>query len=642
MAKVQKSNMTQTDDKGRVTREAKTSEEAGGQNFNWWKAHLSKMAQDIAGTIKFISTHQSNRIEQLTVSTRLYASSSAFNLLGTAFTRSSSVTTNPMSDRISYNLIASAIDTLVSKMAKNKVLPTFITNGGDWDVQKKAEDLTKFAQGWAYGVNLHAVQMQKWCDATTWGDGFTYVYRSKDKCVIDRVLPHELFVDIVESMCTSPQSMHYVKIMDRDVACDLWPDFEKEIMEANPANYQQIGGQGTAANLVVITHSWHLKSGEDAKDGVHAICIGDTVLNPDDLEYDKDYFPFPKLPYVRRPMGWYSQGVAERLQKIQGEINRGMITIQKSHWLQAGPKIAISNTSKIVSQHLSNELGTIIKHAPGEPPVYLIPPIIQPEVYQWVDSLIEKGLKQEGISEMSATGEKPLGVDSGKAMRTLTEIEDARFEYMQQNVIDDTLETVRQAIEVVKDIYKDKKTYNVVFPSTSFIETIDWKDVAMEKNQYVLKEYPTSSLSNDLTGRLSDVQELAQAGYIDPDTAQDLMDIPDVEMRSSLQNGARDLLKMILGNILKDGDIDPDYLPDATMNLPLAAKLVIQYINYGRCRKAPRENIQALEDWNNQLQDLIQQGMAQAQPISQGPAPANPTPPPVSQLVPNVNQGAAQ
>lgn len=634
--------MTQTDSKGRVTREAKTSEEAGGQNFRWFKSDVSTMAQDIAGTIKFISTHQSNRIEQLTVSTRLYASSAAFNLLGTAFTRSSSVNTNPMSDRISYNLIASAIDTLLSRMAKNKVIPTFITNGGDWDIQKKAEDLTKFAQGWAYGDKMHANLMRQWWDAMIWGDGFRHIFRQGDKCISERVLPHELFVDIVESMCTSPQNMYRAKVMDVDVACDLWPEFRDEIWKTDSATYQEIGGQATSANLRMITESWHLKSGEEATDGRHALSCGDTILNPDDIGYDKDYFPFTKLPYVQRPLGWYSQGVAERLQKIQGEINRGMITIQKSHWLQAGPKIALSNTSKIVSQHISNELGTIIRHAEGQPPVYLTPPIIQPEVYQWVDSLIEKGMKQEGISELSATGENPLGIDSGKAMRTLTDIEDARFEFMQQNVIDCGLETVRQAIEVVKDIYKDKKRYDVVFPSTQFIETINWGDVALEKDQYVLKEYPTSSLSNDLTGRLSDVQELAQAGYIDPDTAQDLMDIPDVEMRSSLQNGARDLLKMILGNILKDGEIDPNYLPDATMNLTLAGKLVLQYINYGRSRKAPRENIQALEDWNNQLQDLIKQATPQQMPAPGAAPPANPTPPPVSQLVPNVNQGAPQ
>src|SRR6185503_12157003 len=126
--------------------------------------------------------------------------------------------------------------------------------------------------------------------------------------------------------------------------------------------------------------------------------------------------------------------------------------------------------------------------------------------------------------------------DSGKAMRTLSDEQDARFKRMAQNVEKATLQVVSQAIDVVRDIYKDSKTYEVAFPSTQFLETIDWKDVNLEEDQYVLKAYPTSSLADDLTGRLSDVQELAQAGMIDPDTAESLLDMPDVELHSSLKN----------------------------------------------------------------------------------------------------------
>lgn len=629
--------MTQTDSKGRVLRQAKDDGKSGGQNFKWWLCKKSEMANSAAGRIKYISDHQGSRLEQLTVDTRLYSTNTAFSILGTAFTRSSSVATNPMSDRISYNLVASVIDTLVAKMSENKVIPTFITNGGDWEVQKRAEDLTKFAQGWAYGVDLHTQMMRQWLHACVWGDGYQEVFEKNGKAVIESVLPHELFADMVESMVTPPQCMDRVKVIDRDIAMELWPASEAEIASIAPANYQEIGGEGTSADLVTITDSVHLRSGPDAEDGLRAFCIGNHVL--DVIPWNKKYFPWVKLPYVERPIGWYGQGAAERLQKLQQEINRGMITIQKSHWLQAGPKIALSNTSKIVSQHISNELGVIIRHAEGQPPLYMTPPIIQAEVYQWVDSLIAKGYQQEGLNQMSASGEHPLGVDSGKALRTLADEQDARFKRMAQNVEKATLQVVAQAIDVVRDIYKDSKTYEVSFPSTQFLETIDWKDVNLEEDQYVLKAYPTSSLSDDLTGRLSDVQELAQAGMIDPDTAESLLDMPDVELHSSLKNGARDLLKKILGNILKTGKYGPDEAPDPTMNLQLAGTLVLQYINYGRSRNAPLKNIQMLEAWNDQLKDLIQQATPPPAPQMPQGAPANPEPTPTSNLIPNVNEG---
>ena len=46
------------------------------------------------------------------------------------------------------------IDTIVSKVTKNKPKPTFLTDGGDWDLQQKAKKLTKYCEGIFYSTNL--------------------------------------------------------------------------------------------------------------------------------------------------------------------------------------------------------------------------------------------------------------------------------------------------------------------------------------------------------------------------------------------------------------------------------------------------------------------------------------------------------
>lgn len=637
--KVQRSSMTQTDASGKVLRAPRDNSTGEAANFKWWKMDEKEMARAIASTIKFIQRHQASRMEQLTVSTRLYGNATAYNLLGTAFTRSSSVNSNPMSQRLCFNIIQSVIDTLTAKMAKNKVIPTYVTNGGIWKLQKKAKQLTKFSQGLAYQLNMHEKCIDGFRDGGVWGDGFTHVFRKDDKVAIERVLPHEIVVDLVESMVEEPRQLHRVKMMDRDLAIEMFPELEEYIMMVEPANYQDVGGQGTAADIVTVTESYHLRSGENADDGLKVISCGDgALIEP----WEKDYFPFPHFRYSRKMLGWWSQGAAERLQTIQGEINRSMMLKQRSIWMQGSFKVLMENGSKVVAQHLNNDVGAIITYT-GTPPQYVAPPATNPELQLWIDSLIQKGFMQEGVSTLSAAGEKPMGVNSGKAMRTMTDIEADRFTFVSQQMENFVLENHRQAIDVVKDIYKDKKTYEAVFPAANFLETVDWKDINLEDDAYVLKAYPTSSLAEDISGRLSDIQELMQAGMISQRTGRRLMNMPDVEMNDNLATAAEDMIHKVLEEIIYDEDYNP---PRPFMDLQLAKQLVLEYYNYAWYMKAPESVLTLLQQFNDQLNDMTGVAASALQPTPMpgpgGAPPANPTPTPTSNLIPNVNtQGAA-
>lgn len=640
MSTIQRSNMTQTDSKGRVLREPKENATGNAVNFRWWETDESSMAQNIAGTLKFIQLHQGSRMEQLTVSTRLYGMSTAFNLIGTAFTRASSINSNPSSGRISYNLCESIIDTLESKMAKNKVVPTFITNGGVWDMQKKAEDLTKFTQGLFYHNKAHQKTIHMWKDAAIWGDGFIHVYGKNKKVFWERVLPHEIFVDTVETLVGPPTQMHRPKIIDRDTAAEMFPELEEQIMTVSPANYQQIGGQGTAVDLITMVESWHLKSGEKADNGVHVISVGDGCIVED---WDKDYFPIVHARYARRPLGFYGQGACERLQNFQGEVNRCMILQQRALWMQAAFKVLLENGSNVVSQHINNDIGTLI-HYTGTPPQYITPPAYSDQVPEWTKWLITSAYQQEGVSLAGAQGEIPQGVESGKAMRTLVQISNDRFAFMQQELEDVTLELARQSIEVVKEIYKETNKYEITFPSTQFMETVDWKNINLDESQYTLKAFPTSSLADDLTGRLSEIQELTQAGFIDPATSFNLLDMPDLEMNNSLQNAPIRLLHKIYENMLNKAEVTQ--FEPAYHNAQIAQKLGLQYINYAEEHNCPEEKIQLVRDFLNsisqELADAAQkmQQAQQAQEMANQPR-ANPMPAPQSNLIPNVPGVAA-
>lgn len=622
---------------GKLVKEGQRDGDSIVGKHYWWKASDADMGSQIQGTINFIKNHQTDRVEQLTVSSRLYGNNSAFNFIGPALSKSASSAATSNSNRISFNLCASVIDTMESKIAKNRVVPQFITSGGVWGMQKKAENLTKFLEGCFHAHDVHKKTVNQFRDGGVWGSGLVKVYRDGDDIGVDRAFPHSILVDEIEAMSCQPRQMHEIRMVDRDILLDMFSDTTDEIKEiiktASPETTLDFGTSGTAADILVVSESWHLKSGKEAKDGLKVMCIGDKIIDKEEWKYD--YFPFVKFDYSKRLIGYWGQGACERLQNIQGEINRGMITIQRCHWMLAGPKIAIDMMSKIPTQHLNNDIASII-HYSDKPPMYMTPPIIQAEVYTWVDSLIQKGFQQEGVSQLAASSLKPAGVDSGAALRTFDEIGDDRLLFIQQQIEEATLEIGRRMIDVAKEIYADKKTFKVVFPQASFMESIDWKDVKLKDDEYVLKAYPVSSLPDDPAGRLAYVQEQMQAGLISPRAGRKLMSNPDIEMSDKLANAAENLIDKIMEDMLEyNGQYQP---PEPYYDLTLARSIALQYYNYAALNNCPNGRLELIERFLRQIDDLT--GVNQPQAPGVMPMGA-PVPPQQSNLISNAPGVAA-
>ena len=257
--KVDHSSMSTYKD-GKLIKEGKNKETSEPTKYYWWKSDEEAMAREIAGTIKFIQHHQSTRVEQLTVATRLYGNASAFNFIGPALQRSASASANAQSNRISFNLCAAVIDTLVSKIAKNKIIPVFITRGGVWGAQRKAENLSKFVEGCFYDQDVHKKGVDAFRDGAVWGAGILHVFEENEKVAVERVLPHEILVDQIESLNCNPRQMHRVKLVDRDVLATMFGDDEEAmeaINKAKPSAYIEVGGSATAADLLYVDSFEH-------------------------------------------------------------------------------------------------------------------------------------------------------------------------------------------------------------------------------------------------------------------------------------------------------------------------------------------------------------------------------------------------
>lgn len=593
------------------------------------------VADSIATTVKFLQQRQTARIRQHVISARLYGNASIMGISGLTSAQMA-VQTGGTKERLTDNIVQSIVDTATARIGENKPRPYFLTSGGSYKLQRKAKQLNKFAEGIFYENKAYELGGEAQRDSELFGDGLIFVCEKHGRVSFERVLSSEVWVDEVEGMYGKPRQMHWVRAVDREELCGWFPDKKAIIMAADKAPLQDFGNQGQAADLVLVRESWHLPSAPKAKDGKHCISIDGKLLDPL-TDWPHDFFPFARFRWSPRPLAYWSQGLAEQLQSKQLEVNKLLWIIQRSMHLAGTYKIFLEDGSKIVTEHINNDIGTILKYR-GTPPQWFVPQVVPPEYYAQLERIIQSGYDRAGISQQSATGQKPAGLNSGEAQRVYRDTVAERLKTFERYNERGYMDLCEIAIAVAKDIAQRKGKYEVKTPSGRKLDTVAMTAEELEADDWDLQCFPTSSLPKDPSGRLQTIQEYIQAGFMTPRQGRRALDFPDLEAVESLANAEEDLLTKLLDAICDDGDYQP---PEPTDDLQLAKELVVEYINRGRMQDLEEENIDMLRTWSSQVDALMQAAMPPAPPPGAlGTPQAAPMAPPTSDLLPNAPQAA--
>jgi hypothetical protein len=591
----------------------------------WWTLGRREAADSITATLQTLQRAQSDRLRQQVTSTRLYGNVSPSGIAGLQLGKVAAVQPG-VRDRITYNVVQSVIDTVTAKIAKNRPKPLFLTSGGDYQQQRKAKRLNQFCDGLFYEAQTYRLAVEAFRDACVVGDGVIHVFERDGRVCHERVMSSEMWVDELEGFYGHPRQMHRAKAVDRQVLADAFPGHRSAIEKADRSTVDQSSSRPSMSDLVQVRESWHLPSSKSAKDGLHVISIDGECLLVE--EWTRDYFPFARLTWTPRMWGFWGQGLAEQIQNLQLEINKLLWVIQRSMHLAGSYKVLVENSSKIVSEHLNNDIGAIIKYA-GTAPQYVAPPIIPQEIYAHLETLKRAAFEQAGVSQLSAEAKKPSGLDSGAALREYNDIESDRFATIGKAYEQFFLDVARMSVDEARGIYAESGSYSVKSPAKKWLETVDWADIDLAEDAYVMQVYPVSSLPTDPAGRLQTVQEYAQAGFLDPKQAKRLLDFPDLEAANGLSNATEDYLAKILDAMVDRGEYEP---PEPFDDLPRAREMALEYYQRGKAQGLEEERLEMLRRFLSQL-DMLDQ-IAIPQMPAGGAAPGVPEAPPVSDLMP--------
>ena len=561
--------------------------DTSASNSFWYEAdNNDDMAKMMFGQVKMLKENQLNQVaDENLLNVRLYGNSEIFGLKPYDYSSRKS------DNRIGLNVIKQACDTATSRIAKSKPRPQFLTEQGNYSFKKEAKKLQKYIDGTFYENKAYQMGQEIFRDATIVGKGCVKFF-PKTTCIgMERVFVDELLVDQAEAMYGMPSILYQQKSVNRRILKGMYKKKGKIVSEAATIEDAAIGGI-RMSEMIQVIEAWKLPSGPGETDGLHIIALENGILFKE--EWAVDWFPFEFFDWSKRVFGWYSSGIADELRGIQLEINKLLVIIQRSMHLGSVPKIFIDANTKIVKSHLNNEIGGIITYQ-GMKPSYDQLMAIPPVLFEQLANLYNKAFEIVGLSQMSASGTKPAGLDSGKALRTFNDIETERFSVVAQNY-DQFFVDMSTKIILMSELEGKKPGSKLKVTSfgSKFIEPIEWKKINLSRDKYILKTFPTNFLSSTPEGKLSDLKELMGMGMLEQNEASALMDYPDIESVTEYKNAPFDDIHAVLEDIVEEGVYNP---PMPYQALDYGKKLFQQVYLKLKNQKLEPEKLEMLLRW---------------------------------------------
>lgn len=605
----------------------------------WWNLPEAEVFQHLLPLVEAIKQRQAYRQTANLLHARLYSNLDISGLIGGAISRTASDL--HMRSRLGLNVVMSCVDTAASKIAGTAPRPLFLTEEGNWSLQREAKQLTKFVDGAFEAAGVDQLRERMFVDACVFGTGAIKFYEDEERGQVcaERAFIDEIVVDDTEGIYGKPMQLHQQRLVNKDVLIEMFPEKEAMIRQATAGKFNEQNAY-SLQDMAFVTESWKLPSGPTAKDGRHAMAIDSCTLYS--VPYEGESFPFAVFRWKHRLSSWYGMGLAEELLPIQLEINKILRTIQAAQHLIAVPRVYLENNSMVNTQHINNDIASIVKYT-GTPPIFGVSPAMPPEMYSHLKYLVESAYQITGISQLSAQSKKPGGLDSGVALREYQDIESERFKIVGKQWERHALDCAKLMISMTRSLAKRSKKVSVKVGAGRYAETIKWSDIDLDEQKYVMRCYPTSMLPTTPAGKLQTVQELAQAGFIDRETAMDLLDFPDTEAAIAKQLAPRRIVMKLIEQMVDKGEYQP---PEPQMDLSYALKLTQQSYLDCKMQGVPEDQLELLrtfmDDCSAELQLAAQAAQAKAAPPPPMPtsappeAMAQPEMPPVSELIPNV------
>jgi hypothetical protein len=497
----------------------------------------------------------------------------------------------PKQDRVTENAIASNVDTVSAVIAAVDIRARFMTDGGDWEQQRRARHLEWYAEDLMTRYEVLERCRAAFKEAAKKGNGLVKVHNVLGQPRVEHVLIENVVVP--PSECRDgrePRQLHQWDNIDADELAARYPKHADAIERARTTGRRRHYNSGSLlSNDVECLWSYRLPIGTKGEDGYipGRMTLVFEGVDLEDKELDDDVFPFGHIVWVKRVTSFYGISGAERIMGIQRALNRRNWQIEKANDRIAAPIIAVRPADAGFATK-STRAGDIAVLR-GEQP-FVIPGVaVNAETYNSRKDLRESAQFEFGQTSMAVHGAKPAGIDSGVAMREYKDQTTQRFADQEKAFEQLILDTVWLVINCCKQL--GAKAPKVMRRSRFGVKTLTWSKVDMGDVRLQMKA--AANLNRTPAGRQQLVIEFAQAGIISTDQARRLMGHPDLESEISLYTAALELVEYDLDAIADGATVMPDPMGNLSMSQWRAQAEYQKWL----VNRAPEARLEALRQY---------------------------------------------
>ena len=578
----------------------------------WWEEKTKPKALDPAlGIFKYFQNHDKNRLSAYNAYSRIYLNRDIDDSDYLAnYTAAWNAEDNAYS-RVPVNLIKVMIDSAMARVTKQNPRPVFITQGGNFTLQKKAKQMQKWVEYCEHFTDLRPTKKAAAVDGAIYGNGFvkTCPHPAVDEVTNGRVHPADIFIDPMESSANaSPTHLYQRAYVSRSRLMAMFPKHKDKIRRAarisDQDTYQYQRQDQKALNTVVeVVEGWRLPSYDGCGDGKHIIFVSNQVLVIDEWEHND--FPFSCYRWKDDPtVGFWGISLTEELLGLHFDFNHSVTQIETCIDSMPTPFILVPEGGNISEGQLGNINGIVINYS-DEAPSFQLPPSVPADVVAYMNGTWDKALQVSRLVSIGMQDVTGNGLETGQAVRDFNDITQAELAPQYENFERFNVDVYRAQVRAGRDIYARNPAWKVVARKDKYtIEELDWStiDADPKKDSFIIQVFPASMLSQSPAGRKSDVLDYFNAGWLDVGEAMSLLDFPDMDQFRNLRDAARQNVERILEEMLDEDKYTP---PEPTLDLRLSMKLTQMYINRAQAMSVPEERVANLRQFMRQLKTLL-------------------------------------
>ncbi len=568
----------------------------------WWRADKRDIHELVFDAIERIEPFDKARRNRYLRHLRLFGNRNVRDLSPDGWR------TTESDAALKYNLVKSVIGAAVAKIAASRHRAMALTIEGDYSLGKRAKQMTRFLDGEFSRGGVYQLGPQVFRDAAVMGPGVLKIFEGPKHpdyghglIEYERTYPWELRVDPRDAHYGAPRTLYQVRAIDRYVLAEMF-GADAVVLDEQRTPQATFGANtaGADSDMVDVFEAWHLPSSRSAGDGRHVIAVkGGTLV---DGEWTRERFPFAVLQFDRPMVGFWGDGMTEDLAPLQYELNLSLEKLQECLHLLAVPRIYLERGSKVNPDHITNEAGTIVEYV-GAPPIIDTSATVPPELPGHIQQLIQFGFDMTGVSRLGAQSQKPAGVNSGRAINAMEDVETGRFSIPSRDYEAWHLDVAHQVVELVAEIAKRDGGYKVKAFDHRKVELLDWQDVSLEDDVYQLRMFPTALLPTQPQAKLAAVQEMIASGMMSREDALRLLDFPDLDQFTSLATAPYEIVDDAIERMIEQGEY---ITPEPYFPLEFARSRVQQSYARERLRGVPEANLQLLRDFIDDCTALLE------------------------------------